>query len=45
MSYVNPWPGNQTSAARYRAADHSLSGTALNDPHDAYLTLSNPHYA
>src|SRR6218665_3862704 len=27
ISDVNPWPGKQASAARYRAAAHSLSST------------------
>ena len=30
ISGANPRPGNQTSAARYWAADHSLSSTVLN---------------
>ena len=30
-SGVSPRPGNQTSAALYRAADHSLSSTGLEE--------------
>ena len=31
ISGANPQPGNQTSAAPYRAADHSFSSTSLLD--------------